>query len=401
MVTYTPDIQKIYNKVGEKGVHFRPEIGVSLGTTAKCSSPQENRASQGRAERYYGLSMARDILVKEAKIRMPKKYPGDVFRTSDCRYTMHSDTVGVHFAAEYQKAHYSGLTTCGSVWACPVCTSKIQERRRLEIEQAITWAKNNNYLVVMVTFTFPHYSFQSLKELIDKQKKSFVHLRSGKIWQDMKEGIGFLGLIRSLEVVHGKNGWHPHTHELWFIKSNIGSYWLSSKWKKACVFSGLLDPDNEQQVISFMSHSVDVRLNVDDGDYLAKQDDSRKWGLSHEMAKATSKEGRSKGVHPHHFLVRRSPGDTGRYIEYVDSMKGKSQLFWSRGLKGIMSVNHLDDEELADESRDSADLLASLSSEQWSFVRGNDARAELLDAAETGGVEAISLFLKSLGAKPL
>ena len=31
---------------------------------------------------------------------------------------------------------------------------------------------------------------------------------------------GFKGLIRSLEVTHGANGWHPHTHELWFLKGS-------------------------------------------------------------------------------------------------------------------------------------------------------------------------------------
>ena len=33
-------------------------------------------------------------------------------------------------------AHYAGLTTCGSIWACPVCSAKIRNTRALEISAA-------------------------------------------------------------------------------------------------------------------------------------------------------------------------------------------------------------------------------------------------------------------------
>ena len=41
-----------------------------------------------------------------------------------------------------------------------------------------------------------------------------------------------------------------------------------------------------------MQHGVDVKEDVDCGDYLAKQDDSRRWGFAEELSKATSKAGR-------------------------------------------------------------------------------------------------------------
>jgi len=33
--------------------------------------------------------------------------------------------------------YYAGLQTCGSPWACPLCSAKISERRREEVQQAI------------------------------------------------------------------------------------------------------------------------------------------------------------------------------------------------------------------------------------------------------------------------
>ena len=151
----------------------------------------------------------------------------------------------------------------------------------------------------------------------------------------MKADRGFKGLIRSLEVTHGANGWHPHTHELWFLKGSAEGLQslLAGLWVKACEKAGLIAVNDEKLVDAFMQHGVDVKEDVDCGDYLAKQDDSRRWGFAEELSKATSKAGRAKGVHPHHFLVRKAPGDRERYIEYVQAMKGRRQLFWSNGLK--------------------------------------------------------------------
>ena len=108
---------------------------------------------------------------------------------------------------------------------------------------------------------------------------------------------------------------------------------LAGLWVKACEKAGLIAVNDEKLVDAFMQHGVDVKEDVDCGDYLAKQDDSRRWGFAEELSKATSKAGRAKGVHPHHFLVRKAPGDRERYIEYVQAMKGRRQLFWSNGLK--------------------------------------------------------------------
>lgn len=379
-----------------------------LGTTAKSSlrtGSEEGQRKAHRALKYQALSQGRFWLVSQAKAEKPQEKPGDVYRTADCRHVNHGQ-IGVNVSPVHKAAHYSGLVTCGSVWACPVCASRIQERRRPEVQQAIDWAKGQGYLVVMVTFTFPHKSWQSLGDLLARQADAFTRLRKGRPWDTMKAVRGFKGLIRSLEVTHGANGWHPHTHELWFLKGSAEGLQslLAGLWVKACVRAGLVDSSDEKLVEAFMQHSVDVKEDVDSGDYLAKQDDSRRWGFAEELSKATSKAGRAKGVHPHHFLVRKESGDRAHYIEYVQAMKGRRQLFWSHGLKAQVGVDEVTDEVLADESQEVAEVLGFLTPEDWGVVRGNDARAEILDIAEDGygrgGVNeawrAIQLFLAAL-----
>jgi hypothetical protein len=328
-----------------------------------------------------------------------KTYLGDVFRMIDCMQRRHGYFVKVNHHPMYGGASYAGLVTCGSVWACPVCASKIQERRRGEIEVLLAWHAGNGGDSLMVTFTFPHVRFDSLAELLRRQALAFKYLRSGKAWQNFTRSFGFLGLVRSLEVTHGANGWHPHTHELWLVRKDVQTAELHERlvgfWRAACVRAGLLDVGAD--FTAFDRRSVDVRGEVDSGDYLAKQDDSRSWGLADEVAKASSKAGRAKGVHPHHFLVRQAPGDGELYLEYVRGMHGKRQLFWSHGLKGKAGVLDVSDEELAEREEKGAELLAAIPAPAWKYVVGNDARAELLDAAELGGFDAVCNLLRSLG----
>ena len=58
-------------------------------------------------------------------------------RVFKCGKVPTSSNVEVLGYVNTDKTHYSGLQSCGSVWACPVCASKISERRRLEVSKGI------------------------------------------------------------------------------------------------------------------------------------------------------------------------------------------------------------------------------------------------------------------------
>jgi hypothetical protein len=270
----------------------------------------------------------------------------------------------------------------------------------VEIEKALSWASGRDLQPDIVTFTFPHRSWQRLADLRAAQSDALARLRQSKGYRTLKKQYGLEGLIRSLEVTHGANGWHPHTHELWFLQLGHQAEGLrdrlTSLWEAACSRAGLLDPQDSDQVSAFRRHAVHVQADTAAGDYLAKQDDSRSWGMAHEVAKASSKLGRRSGVHPHHFLVRQAPGDSSRFLEYVQGMKGARQLYWTPGLKKRVGLDDQTDADLAEESHESADLLGSLRTEDWRLVRGNDARAELLDVAERFGWQGVQAFLDQL-----
>lgn len=375
--------------------------GGLLGITAKSSTPPDREigARASRVQRYEALHQARVWLGRRVNAMHPDvQFPGEVYRTFDCRNVRTGHFVEIRHNTGLP-ANYRNLATCGSVWACPVCATRIQERRRLELEHLVQWASDQDLQAIMVTFTFPHTGFHSLSDLLSRQSDAFKRFRTGGPFRRFKAEIAFQGLVRSLEVTHGANGWHPHTHELWLVKPGVGHEIrarLVDLWERACIAAGLLDPNDQVKLQAFRVHSVDVRTNVTSGDYLAKQDSSRKWGITHEVAKATSKAGKAKGVHPHEFLVRKAKGDAARYFEYLDGMKGKRQLFWSPGLKGACGLDDMSDED-ASLGGDDADLLGNLGQDDWDFIRSKRIAARVLDAAEIGGWALVLQYLKRLG----
>jgi hypothetical protein len=382
--------------------------GPDLGIYAKSSTPPPADAAvrvklqATRAERYVLLSAARRVFSAAGK-RSGLQYGHDFHRTAKCKFVRVAPEVGVHQSKAHRSAFYSKLFTCGSVSACPVCAAKVSERRRDEVAQAVTWAYGRQLQPVMVTLTFPHQAWNKIGRLLDQQAAALKNLRAGKPWTKFKERYGYQGLIRALEITHGANGWHPHTHELWFVRPDADPVAMLAdilkRWESACSRAGLLDLADPRQLAAFRAHAVDVKGNCSASDYLAKQDDSKHWGVDREIAKASTKAGRAKGVHPFGLLAKAAEGDTRSarlYLAYAIAMKGRRLLYWSQGLKDAVGLLDLTDEALSEEQRDDADLLGQINEDDWRTVREAGKRAAVLDAAENGGWPAVEKLLERL-----
>lgn len=381
-----------------------------LGNNTKSvTPPEEGRLSpemkrrENRAKRYEYQSIARKLLMAEAvKYECRDGYAANYHRTCKCNY-IPVGLATIHKGKEHGTAFFGGIAQCGSVWTCPVCAAKIQERRREEIAKGINWAYAQGYKCILVTLTFPHRGWHKLEDLLEQQAKALNKLRAGNPWKRIKEGMGFEGLIRSLELTHGENGWHPHTHELWMVDNDADAEWVKEKtlerWTKACIKAGFLDPSNEEQMKAFAERSVDVVDRVSCSAYLAKQDDTRIWGVDRELAKSSTKVGRKSGRHPFSLLDTATPDnrDGQLFLEYALAMHGKRQIFWSHGLKERVGMKDKTDEDLVEEQREEADILAAMSMDQWRTVIKEDARTEILDIAEVHGYEGLRSWFKKRG----
>jgi hypothetical protein len=339
-------------------------------------------------------------------LRQGLEYGHDFHRTAKCRFVRcGGQNVEIHLEKQTGAAFYANLTTCGSVWSCPVCAAVIQERRREEIRQGVEWAYAQCLQPMLVTLTFPHRHWHTLLDLLKQQAAALKNLRAGASWTRWKKKVGYQGLIRSLEITYGSNGPHPHTHELWFVGAHVKAAdvrdQILAKWETACAAVGLLDLSDVAQVKAFREHAVDVKGWCSASDYLAKQDDARHWGVDREVAKASSKAGKASGIHPFGLLALARDGDkraAALYAEYADTMRTMRtrQHYWSPGLKDVVGVNELSDEELVSESKSKADILGRFDDEDWQTVRNLDARAQVLDAAERGAWLAVRVLLDKL-----
>lgn len=383
--------------------------GGSLGTTAKYSAlTQEIDPETGEikgGESVYSPMLARVqrfILQSIARKFLPKS------RTEKClRWRQALKQIQVWQSIEHKTASFSGLQTCGSVWACPVCSAKIAERRRVEIIAAMAAHKAAGGCVNMLTLTAPHQRSDNLRELLEKQatalKYFFKDFTTKKVFKEM----GVIGQIRALEVTHGRlsdfnNGWHPHYHILQFggLGLDLSIFdesqmkdWavrLYVRWSACCVRAGLGAPS--------FAHG----LKLHDGSKAAAY--AAKWGLEDEMTKGHTKKAR-QGETPFDFLraylADSSDKQAGAlFKEFAETFKGKRQLHWSAGLKKRYAIGEASDEELAGQMEDYAAMLGTITLDQWRDVLRVEGRGNVLQIAAAGGWDAVTVYLDSIKKKP-
>ena len=81
------------------------------------------------------------------------------------------------------------------------------------------------------------------------------------------------------------------------------------------------------------------------------------------------------------------------FAEFAKAFKGKRQLSWSNGLKAKFNLVEKNDEELAAELEDNAELLGLISPDEWRDVLKVKARATVLELAAAAGWPAVKKFL--------
>ena len=344
----------------------------ALGIYTKCDSTLTTQR------------LAKFALQSQAAKLLPRERVKSCLR---CRIDS-SISVGVKYNTKREKAHYSNLQRCGSVWHCPVCASIITEKRRAEIKKAIDAHDDGLY---MLTLTIPHYMGDNLESLLlgfrGALKRFFNGTRKSKaIWADM----GKIGHIKALEVTHGRNGWHPHYHILIFTKQELPKDYdtapLLELWQNSCRLAKLPIPNEK------------YGLNWKKGDYSGYVS---KWGIDNEIAKGHVKTGKNGNATAWDLLKLSMLDDeqAGKlFQEFAITFKGRRQLVWSRGLKAMFSIDNKTDEELAEETEKTSVDFDTVENQLFDLLRRYECRAYFLELCEKdyldGGQRRYLLFEK-------
>lgn len=355
-------------------------LGISIKSPAAFPSDALKSMTERRSHRFYLQGAARRFLPKHRVCnclnrRIDKTLPVTVLRSIE---------TGV--------ATFGNVQRCGSVWACPVCSAKISEGRRIELSEGVKNHRATGGDVLLLTLTNSHHKGTVLKQLLESQKSALSLFFSGTrqaraIFNDM----GRLGHIRSLEVTHGTNGWHPHYHVLLFIKKPLEPSLLSDirhrlarLWQDCCVKQGLPAPT--------IANGIDLRDGTYADQYVGK------WGVEHEMTKSHLKKGKKDSRTPWDLLNAAAGGcDSSKnlWIGFVSAMHGRRQLAWSRGLRALLGLElEQTDEALAVENKLKHETVIKMSLIEWQSVVFQDMRHELLCLVEQDLIlEAIDLIM--------
>ena len=341
---------------------------------------RDTSASAGRLDslkrRHQLLRTAQSILYSEKPIQIGRRCfggePKKQHRTVWChRHVTHDGGMPVHRKLDGTGARLSKIKTCGSVWACPVCSAKVAEVRRRELVHAMVKHTEVGGHAYLLTFTFPHYVGQTLAELMVPFADARQRFQNCKSWKAVMKRAAKEGVVNSLEVTYGAgNGWHPHLHMLVFCApgafaeglpddaGRLGSAaidHLRAEWVRLLEKCGLVDVQNRQWASQY---GLDVRGGKAAAEYIAKWGHDHSWGMSSELTSAHAKIGKRDtwGGRDHYtpfqLLAMAKAGD-GHAIcafrEFVGEFDGRRMLTWSKGLKAHFGIADMDDDQAAEQ----------------------------------------------------
>lgn len=299
-----------------------------------------------------------------------------------------------------ERCCFGGIATCGQVWECLVCSTRIRSRRAGELQRAVAWhcERFGSDAAQLLTLTIRHRFGDELRPLRSGVARAWRRFIRGAPFKRFASRVGLVGNVRALEVTHGGNGWHPHLHVVLLARDPAQlareHAWIVDRWQAAVVaeLGAAAEPN--------AAHGVDLRACAK-ADYLAK--------LGLEVTSPRPKSARAGNRSPFEILSaidapalvsdERDPDerreDVYLWQTWCEDMKGARMLTWSRGLRVAAGLEpeKSDDEIVAEPEGDR--VVAFVAPQAWD--RGVRAvprfQTRLLEAAEHGGAFAVAQFI--------
>jgi len=276
-------------------------------------------------------------------------------------------------------AAFAGLVSCTSVWACPVCAAKISQIRAIETGLRVAAGFAQGLSAVFLTHTVRHTRKDRLSLLLDGLGYGWGRMTSGRAYSQLRSEAGVVGYSRALEVTHGRNGWHPHYHSLWFTKhlqtmDDVEAFGLRM-WvrmdqgvQKAGLRSTVADAQ-DWQLVSPTDESTSELSK-----YLHKMADPA--GIGYELHHTQTKRARSKNSTDTHWAllaeaVHGVTPDLWLWREYEQATFGKRQMTNSIRLDEVLGVvieEKTDEEIAAEELGTVEDTIAVIQPEGWALL---------------------------------
>lgn len=250
-------------------------------------------------------------------------------------------------------ARATGLRTCGSVWACPVCAPVEADRRGEALSRVVARRWKQGWRVAHVVLTVRHTGGEPLEAVFGALTTAWRHLVSHRKVKGLLRGWDW---HRSVEVTYGRHGWHPHVHLLLLSPPGVDPYLVEEPlweaWREAVEAVGWAPSARG-------GYSYTVPSSEEDAVAVSAYNE-KTWSLPQEVSLGPVKGGKG-GLSPFELLaiadgaleddgvldtpgVLRPPRPTrglsvspdealALWVEYVEATKGRKRSFVSRGLR--------------------------------------------------------------------
>lgn len=245
-----------------------------------------------------------------------------------------SETIPI-VKSKNNSVYYSGLQTCKSVWACPVCSMKINHQRAQEVRHMLSNAiLEDGYKGLFITLTMPHYKNENLRRLRDDVTKAFTAMLNQRIYKGkngLKGQYGVLGFIKALEVKKSlQNGWHPHLHICFVLDPKTSDNIQGFAESLIQLWTDILNKRTGRKALRRAQQYVEI-YDID-----GISDYATKWDVAKELVESHKKD---NGAGTPVFGLIEAFQETGDeqlindFVCFAKAFKGANQLTYSRGFK--------------------------------------------------------------------
>lgn len=352
----------------DTGTPAKLATGAALGGSAALDSSQINeplnvtagqsisKADKNRRDRWRRRGESARLL-RPLATETPEGHIKPV-RPARCGWTLGQE-VSIADDRDGKAAGFTGLERCGSIWACPHCSSVIRAGRAEEIEYAVSEHQKTGGDLVFFTGTLRHHQGDILSNTLDFILKAWGNLQRHRRWKKLKKRFEISAYVRAIEVTYGEHGWHPHVHAVFFIDRQLSMDEVS--YIRAELFDLWGDLVEKLGGKRPNSKGLDLQKVDKKGKLIARyiskvsgeEKEKTSWSAGAELARGDAKKGREDSLSPFELLDAQPEISESKrsalWREYYLATKGRRAITWSRGLKERYNVEERDDQEILDE----------------------------------------------------
>lgn len=303
--------------------------------------------------------------------------------------------------------HFSGMSTCGNGWICPVCAAKIRYYRADEVSRAVVAAFEQGMSALFVTRTIPHSAEDRLGVTLHLLGEGRRYVTNQKGVKDVRQAAEYMGSIAAKEITYGMSGFHPHSHDIEFFKHELSFEHFTAL---SGVYYDYLSRFYAGHGFHGLSRRYGVRVDqIQFGSaalasYIAKVQEGTNIRLrtAQELTRADLKQGRTGSLMPfdiiHAFFETGDMALLDRWHEYERETVYKSVIRFTAGLRAHLLPQEPEqtDEEAATVEVGGEDVVRFAGWFYRKLAKVPGLEGKVLTALDTGGfgtlVELLTVY---------